>query len=94
MDDGSWTENPGKSRIVAKSFVVVETDADGEPDTYLPGTSNFNPSSSAPAAPGQKLADTNGCHCDYETCGHVHCIGVPIDDDCGDTSFGNVQICQ
>ncbi len=86
MDNGRWTESPAKHNLVAKSFLLVDTNADGDPDTYLPGTSNFIASAGEPVAPGQKaqsiIQQPSDCHCEYATCGHQHCITVPTDD-CG-----------
>jgi len=39
--DHLWTTHPGRGGIEANGFVMVDTDNDQHPDSYLPGTSNF-----------------------------------------------------
>src|SRR5262249_3091456 len=36
-----WSSLPAQPRHQVKGFLLVDTDGDGIPDTYLPGTSNF-----------------------------------------------------
>lgn len=37
-----WAQRPGSDAVKAEGFVVVDTDFDGQPDTFVPGTSrNF-----------------------------------------------------
>lgn len=37
-----WSHRPGNNGVEFEGFVVVDTDSDGQPDTFLPGTSrNF-----------------------------------------------------
>ena len=49
-------------------FVKVDTDSDGAPDTFLPGTSNFAAGASprAKIATQQRIVDANGCHVEDE----------------------------
>jgi hypothetical protein len=55
--------------LVHESFVKVDTDGDGTPDSTLPGTSNFTPGFGA----RQKLP--NDCHIYYDQYGNskLHC---------------------
>jgi hypothetical protein len=62
-----WTASPRNTGITG--FVKVDTDSDGTPDTFLPGTSNF----AAGVGPRTKVAtqklrvyDDNGCHTEDE----------------------------
>ncbi len=78
LPDGRWAEAPGDSGLVTKSVLLVDTDNDGNPDTYLPGTSNF--AAGWNQEPGQKalvVQNPGNCHCDWNTCAHQHCIVVP-----------------
>ncbi|HEV8581823.1 MAG TPA: hypothetical protein VGX68_22365 [Thermoanaerobaculia bacterium] len=60
--DSSPTPSP------AEGFVKVDTDSDGVPDTYLPGTSNFAAGRSA--VPQKYYDSTSGCHVEDEG---THC---------------------
>jgi len=56
---------------VVNGFIKVDTDSDGAPDTFLPGTSNFAAGRSAKALAGQTTVAAachtgGGQHCTYE----------------------------
>ena len=55
-----WTDR-GSADI--NGFVKVDTDSDGTPDTFLPGTSGF---AAGRSAFPQKYIDSNGCHVEDE----------------------------
>lgn len=42
-----WTGDESKRSTQQLGWIKVDTDGDGSPDTYLPGTSNFVPGRSA-----------------------------------------------
>jgi hypothetical protein len=39
--DHPWAIQPGRNGVKRDGFALVDTDIDGQPDTLLPGTSNF-----------------------------------------------------
>ena len=63
--NAQWADNRGNTRV--SGFVRVDTDSDGAPDTFLPGTSNFAAGRSSTRL-NQKLVAV--CH--EDECG-VHC---------------------
>jgi len=76
MGNGRWTATPLEDQVTAKGFVQVDTNADGQPDTYLPGTSNFNANAGVVGdgkAINSFIAPVD-CHCEYSVCGHQHCV--------------------
>lgn len=61
-----WMSLPAQERHQAKGVLLVDTDGDQMPDTYLPGTSNF--------AVGQMLAGKGSpCSAWEDPEGNVHC---------------------
>lgn len=62
-----WTGRDHARTVAVNGFVKVDTDSDGAPDTFLPGTSNF---AAGVSAFPEKLADDSSCHSDDEG---VHC---------------------
>jgi len=42
-----WSADESKRSVRQSGWIKVDTDGDGTPDTYLPGTSNFAPGHSA-----------------------------------------------
>jgi hypothetical protein len=72
--------------MVTKSVVLVDTDNDGNPDTYLPGTSNFAAGWTVDATGQKAVKQTVGCHCEWATCAHQHCL--IITDTCDDSGLG------
>ncbi len=75
-----WAGNRGISGTPSVSgFVKVDTDSDGAPDTFLPGTSNFaagvSPLAKVAAAQQYRQVDPNGCHTEDEG---QHCPAPPI----------------
>lgn len=64
-----WVGNRFGSSVV-HGFIKVDTDSDGVPDTFLPGTSNFAAGRSAKTLPGQEpipaCHSAGGKHCTYE----------------------------
>jgi hypothetical protein len=67
-----WSTRPGNPGLTREGFFLADTDGDGKPDTFLPGTSNFAPgwrsggdSAVEPdASPTQHCIDAGeGCHC-------------------------------
>lgn len=70
-----------KSSALFEGFVLVDTDGDRSPDTYLPGSSNFiagkasKPvTSSKPGlAVGAFTEGGGGYYCHYDPAGHQHC---------------------
>jgi hypothetical protein len=78
----SMTPNiPWSTRNTAPAvagFVLVDTDNDRKPDTYLPGTSNFiagRPGRITPNKPGQVVgALYQGYYCHSDPEGHQHCV--------------------
>ncbi|HEX4963971.1 MAG TPA: hypothetical protein VF173_24305 [Thermoanaerobaculia bacterium] len=64
-----WSSLPAQSYPQLKGFVLVDTDGDHVPDTYLPGISNFGVGQLRPRAQlTEKAAD---CH--ESDCG-AHCV--------------------
>lgn len=69
------------SAAMFEGFVLVDTDGDRSPDTYLPGSSNFivgkasKPvTSSKPGlAVGAVTEGGGGYYCHYDPAGHQHC---------------------
>ena len=65
-----WSANRGNAGV--KGFVKVDTDSDGAPDTFLPGTSSFAagvaafPQRVASKLRQQQQIDENGCHVEDE----------------------------
>jgi hypothetical protein len=58
-----WSANPGARLAALNSFVKVDTDGNGAPDTFLPGTSNF----AVGISRLQKYYDPGtGCHIEDE----------------------------
>jgi hypothetical protein len=45
--NGQWRNGPGGVGVSFTGFIAVDTDSNGAPDTYLPGTSNFTAGLSA-----------------------------------------------
>ncbi len=91
LPDGRWADAPGQGGLVTKSVLLVDTNNDNNPDTYLPGTSNFAPGWTRASADQKALpipvAQTPNCHCDWATCAHQHCIQVaPCDS-------GSLELC-
>ncbi len=77
MGNGRWTSEAFEGQVTAKGFVLVDTNADGQPDTYLPGTSNFNAHAGSVDIDGlgqKAIIAPVDCHCEFESCGHRHCI--------------------
>jgi hypothetical protein len=75
-----WTDRPGKGGISREGFVQVDTNADGSPDTFLPGTSrNFAAGWPAKARPeggaltAKALPCGENCHCDPSCSNHCLC---------------------
>jgi hypothetical protein len=62
-----WSSVPAQARNQVKGFLLVDTDGDGIPDTYLPGTSNFGVGQLRPTKGTAVLIDchvSDGCdHC-------------------------------
>ncbi len=67
-----WASRPGNPSFSHEGVVLADTDSDGEPDTFLPGTSNFAPgwrfgptrAGEPVASPTQHCVDASeGCHC-------------------------------
>ncbi len=67
-----WTLNPGNAGVTG--FVKVDTDSDGTPDTFLPGTSNWSAGRSA--FPQKYYDRTSGCHVEDEG---QHCPLTPYE---------------
>lgn len=75
-----WTDpdsrlNPDRPRLIGVSIVLVDTDGDGEPDTFLPGTTNLGRPSRAPVTKSHAPIcefDPPSCACHYES-GKHHC---------------------
>ena len=61
-----WADKPGAGGLQHAGFVLVDTDGDRIPDTYLPGTS-FNFAAGFPSRP-EKSANVT-CHIS-DSCGH------------------------
>lgn len=63
-----WASKPDSDGIQAKGFVLVDTDGDRNPDTYLPGTSNFGVGQSMSHKIGTLPAFCHTAEC-------THCVG-------------------
>jgi hypothetical protein len=72
--NAQWSARSGNSGLPTEGILKVDTDSDGVPDAFLPGTSNFAVGRALPEKfELQKAAATLcavGCHCD--DCG-IHC---------------------
>ncbi len=67
---------PWRSKLVAPEpagFVLVDTDGDRVPDTYLPGTSNFIAGQAASREAIEKIGGGGSTIC-HEGDGHLHCF--------------------
>jgi hypothetical protein len=71
MPDARWSSQVGKRGVARPGVVLVDTDADRSPDTYLPGTSNFAAGWRVPAKATQAVV-SGSCH----TQGSVHCTAA------------------
>jgi hypothetical protein len=78
----AWADRLGGLGIERLGFVLVDTDNDRVPDTYLPGTSSnfaagvrFNPARGAGLQP--YALDANGCHVDPSE-GHCPFVAEPF----------------
>ena len=67
-----WSFKPGWRGVEKRGPILVDTNFDSLPDTFLPGTSNF-----AGGWRSLTKAASVDCHVDIED--HAHCVGVPID---------------
>jgi hypothetical protein len=71
--DQRWSAKPGNSGLPTEGVLKVDTDNDGVPDAFLPGTSNFAAGRSAVPQKFELQKATacrSGCHCDDEG---IHC---------------------
>jgi hypothetical protein len=68
-------ERPEGQTVVHEAYVKVDTDGDGRPDTFLPGTSNFTAGMGA-----QRKYLSGGCHYYDDGTGTLerHCPGTAI----------------
>ncbi|MEM7481271.1 MAG: hypothetical protein AAF481_08870 [Acidobacteriota bacterium] len=75
MPNAVWATKPGPSGVATPGNFLVDTNADGEADTWYSGTPGF--------VVGWALDGNNNaygpsnCHCEYNTCGHQHCTAPP-----------------
>jgi hypothetical protein len=77
LDDNRWLYKPGPGGAEVPFWFGVDTKCDGQPDTGIPGTTNFFPGwNPAMTDCYSKTVDDEGCH---ENPGgdHVHCVGTP-----------------
>ncbi len=74
LSNAFWASRPGDPRFSQPGVALVDTDGNGEPDTYLPGTSNFAPGwrSGTTRADGTVQSPTRHCVDAGEGC---HCMG-------------------
>jgi hypothetical protein len=73
----SWTFQAEDKRLQRARYIRIDSDGDGRPDTYVPGTTSFTPGDKR--ATGDKIHSS--CH-DAGTGQHLHCPGGvyrPID---------------
>jgi hypothetical protein len=84
-----WAYEPAEDSVLYEGFVKADTDGDGVPDTFLPGTSNFITDHSVTDNPREALIPCCAggcwwlvCHCDPEAtdpttscagCQKLHC---------------------
>jgi hypothetical protein len=66
--NATWTAASPDGLLTHEDFVKVDTDGDGDPDSFLAGTSNF----CASGNPASKIA-SGGCHCADSGCSEQHC---------------------
>ncbi|MEM7051730.1 MAG: hypothetical protein AAF604_18830 [Acidobacteriota bacterium] len=72
--NAAWASKPGAGGIETPSAVMVDTDADRQPDTWIYGTDGFVTGWSSD---GVSTLERTDCHCDYLECGHRHCLSPP-----------------
>ncbi|MEM7051728.1 MAG: hypothetical protein AAF604_18820 [Acidobacteriota bacterium] len=76
--NAAWSTKAGEGGIEAPAAVMVDTDADRNPDTWIGGTPDFVAGWSTEGEGSFEAPyDTIDCHCDYLECGHRHCLGAP-----------------
>jgi hypothetical protein len=74
----TWSFQPEAKRLQRARYLRVDTDGDGRPDSYVPGTSNFTPGGKRDK--GSRETDMalmpgfTECH-DADDTGHLHCPG-------------------
>lgn len=81
LSNAVWSSRPGDSSFSHEGVALADTDGDGEPDTFLPGTSNFAPGWRTVTTTGK--GETSGWveqlpepteHCDHEGCHCMFCL--------------------
>ncbi|MEM7051729.1 MAG: hypothetical protein AAF604_18825 [Acidobacteriota bacterium] len=88
--NAGWSTKAGRGGIEAPAAVMVDTDADRQPDTWVHGTDGF--------VTGWKVGDngtayaSSDCHCDYAQCGHQHCLYPPGCEPCPPNQFCPITI--
>lgn len=73
----TWAFQPDAKRLQRARYLRVDTDGDGRPDSYVPGTSNFTPGGKRDKGSETDIAPMPGfneCH-DSGGTGHQHCPG-------------------
>jgi hypothetical protein len=78
--NAKWTFEAGRGATRHAGMVLVDTDADRQPDTYLPGTSNFAAGFAAAHQSSHEKMATITCHM-YPDGAHCVCTA-----DCGDVA--------
>jgi len=58
--NAQWSVDRGNANVTG--FVKVDTDSDGIPDTFVPGTSNFAAGQRSPLQKIAQIAPADGCH--------------------------------
>jgi hypothetical protein len=73
--DSRWADSR-EGAVEHAGFVLVDTDGDGAPDTYLPGTSNFAAGGASPREKAYNAVDMDPyCHSGGA---HKHCNYPPL----------------
>ncbi|MEM7051727.1 MAG: hypothetical protein AAF604_18815 [Acidobacteriota bacterium] len=70
--NAGWSTKAGHGGVETPTAVMVDTDADRQPDTWVYGTDGFVTGWS-PDDNGN-LVEGSDCHCTYSECGHKHCL--------------------
>jgi hypothetical protein len=68
--NATWSDREVAGGLVREGFVLVDTDGDSTPDTFLPGTSNFAAGWSS--TEGGEATQPVIRHCDSPACTHEH----------------------